>query len=325
MAQSSTMSKTQKATGSLHRHGKAHDERHAKAKKLALSSSAQSAKDPGALAWLILTLFSAAGLIIFILSWASRQREGAQGLIPRGQEKASELAADQEFLGLKPAAPKPAYPGRGLEASAETTQSLASGQAQTAMLQGRAQALQKSILATFILGEGALGIEKALEKDTRLLGQMDNALSVDLFHFLNQSANRADALENYLNLIEELERRSAERQGELQAAILFLQGNAAAKETVIDSAEEAFFQQVQRFNGKEAQKQLDEFIAVQGTSAEIQAKLGTYQHLSSQYAYYQPRLETHLRAIRANRDALIAGVKVVEIEGMTLPLVLPER
>ncbi|MFH1012226.1 MAG: hypothetical protein V1760_00550 [Candidatus Peregrinibacteria bacterium] len=207
----------------------------------------------------------------------------------------------------------------------QTTTELSTGQHLTKLPQKQVQGLSKSVLATYYLGEKTISMDSVLKNDTQILGQMNNALSVDLFDYLNQSASRADSLNGYLNLLETLAKKAESQITDLNSKIAFLQTNFQTQEGQIQRNEEAFFQNLQIFNGPNAEENLKQFIGLQENNVEIKAKIGAYQGLRDYYLFFQPRLTNMITAIRANRDALIAGVKVTEIQNMTLPLIIRER
>jgi hypothetical protein len=198
---------------------------------------------------------------------------------------------------------------------------LSKGNHLTALRQG-GRLLQKSILATFYLGAKTVDINSTLQTDSKLLSQISNTLSVDLFAYLNQSNDRATSLDNFLNLLETLLSSAQRRSAELQSKINFLSQNFDAQERTIQLTEDAFFQNLQIFEGENAEEELGRFIGLQQDQSEIKAKIGAYQGLKDYYGFFIPRLDNLIRAIRANRDPLIAGVKVVEIQNMTLPLII---
>lgn len=188
-----------------------------------------------------------------------------------------------------------------------------------------AKGLQKSIMATFYLGEKTVNIDSAIQSDAQLLGKINNALSVDIFQFLNQSLDRADALDNFLNLLIILKNKGAERSQELGSVMSFLSGNFKSQETVVNLSEDTFFTNLKMFQGENAEEELKTFINLQQGQSEIRAKMGAYQALKGYYDFFLPKLDNLIRAIQANRDPLIAGVKVVEIQNMTLPLIIKEK
>jgi len=212
-----------------------------------------------------------------------------------------------------------------LQNSVWLTNMLSTGQHLTRLEQERAKSFQKSVLTTYYLGEKTIDINSTLQTDTQILSQMNNALSVDLFQYLNQSESRADTLDNYINLLTILLGKCNERINDLQTKIAFLSANFAAQEQQIKYSEQVFFDNLKIFQGEDAEEELGKFIGVQEAQVEVRAKIGAYQGLQNYYKFFQPKLDNLLRAIKANRDPLIAGVKVVEIQNMTLPLIIKQK
>ena len=212
-----------------------------------------------------------------------------------------------------------------LENSIWVTNTLSTGQHLTKMDQSKAKSFQKSLLTTYYLGEKTIDINSTLQTDTQILTQINNALSVDLFQFLNQSASRADTLSNYINLLTVLLEKCNERINDIQYKIDFLRANSASKETQITLTEDAFFNNLNMFYGENAEDELGKFIGLQQSQSEIKAKIGAYESLQGYYKFFKPKLENLITAIKANRDPLIAGVKVVEIQNMTLPLIIKQK
>ncbi len=211
---------------------------------------------------------------------------------------------------------------KAFESSVFVTNDLSLGQHLTTLKKGQTKGLMKSVLSTFYLAEKTVAIDDVLTLDTRILSQINNALSVDVFQYLDQSANRSDQLKGYLNLLTTLQKEASKRANDLNAKIIFLKNNASAQEQQIRFSEEQFFNQLEAFNGPNAKQDLEAFIGLQTEQNEIKAKLGAYQGLLGYYEFFLPRLETMIIIINANWDALIAGVKVTEIQNMTLPLII---
>ena len=189
----------------------------------------------------------------------------------------------------------------------------------------KAGSLQKSVLSTYYLGEKTININSTLQTDARLLSKINNALSVDIFAYLNQSDHRADSLDNYLHLLETLSNKSSARNQDLISMINFLENNFQSQEVSIKLTEENFFENLKIFDGENAEEELGRFIGLQQGQTEVKAKIGAYKGIKSYYDFFQPKLDNLIRAIKANRDPLIAGVKVVEIQNMTLPLIIREH
>ena len=215
--------------------------------------------------------------------------------------------------------------GESLGNSVWTTNYLSSGQHLTKIMQKRAKGLQKSVLSTYYLGEKTIDINSTRQSDSKILSQIKNTLSVDLFQYLNQAVHRADALDEYLNLLKVLAEKSDERIADLQYKIDFLSANSQGREQEIRISESAFFENLQIFDGPNAEEDLAAFIGLRESQAEIRAKLGAYKSLQDYYQFFRPRLQNMTATIQVNRAPLIAGVKVVEIQNMTLPLIIRQR
>ncbi len=214
---------------------------------------------------------------------------------------------------------------KSLKDSVWITNYLSQGQHLTKLQQSQAKALQKSILSTYYLGEKTVDINSILQTDSQILSQIKNTLSVDLFKYLDQAVSRSDKLDEYQFLLNTLLSKTDQRISDLQHKIDFLASNSASRATEINTSEEEFFNNLSIFDGKEAEKGLAEFIGLQESQAEIRAKLGAYKSLQGYYKFFKPRLENLISAIKANRAALIAGVKVVEIQNMSLPLIIRQN
>ena len=205
------------------------------------------------------------------------------------------------------------------------TNYLSTGQFMTKLDQMNAKALQKSVISTYYLGEKTVDIYSTLNSDTKLLSQIKNTLSVDLFQYLNQAVNRSDQLDEYLNLLNVELTKTNERIEDLQYKINFLTSNSKTINTASTASEKTFFDNLSIFNGPDAERELAEFIGIQNNSNEVRAKLGAYNSLQGYYKFFKPKLENLIKTIQLNRAALIAGVKVVEIQNMALPLIIQSK
>jgi hypothetical protein len=220
---------------------------------------------------------------------------------------------------------QPKAMGDALKISSWVTNYLSTGQQQTLLDQKNAKALQKSVISTYYLGEKTVDINSTLETDSKILSQMKNALSVDIFAYLNQSANRSDSLDEYLHLLTTMSDKATQRINDLKYKIDFLSANSQSKGKEITTSEKTFFDNLKIFDGPNADQELSKFVGLQGTQVEIRAKLGAYTSLQGYYKFFKPKLDNLIKTIQANRSALIAGVKVVEIQNMALPLIIQQK
>ncbi|QQR84056.1 hypothetical protein IPJ72_02585 [Candidatus Peregrinibacteria bacterium] len=247
------------------------------------------------------------------------------------QQVIDQISTKGSVLGIKtaqilsepaPEAP-PSEPGE-FKNGLWITNYLGTGQSLTRLKQGNAGLILKSMVTNYYLGERTQVIDSTLEKDTRLLSQINNAVSVDLFQYLNRAVSRADALDEYISLLNQLKKRSEARINDLTSKINFLSQNVIGTEQRATQFEDQFFQKLEQFNGKDAWQDYNQFVSLSEGQVETRAKMGTYRTLKEYYEYFQPTLNNLILSVEVNRDALIAGVRVVEIENMQLPLIIRE-
>jgi len=256
-----------------------------------------------------------------IAEQASASRQKLLATIPtKGSIKGAKASNDLS-------APKPSDTSikSTIESAIESTTIISNGQQLTSLPQSKARSLQKSILATYYLGEKTVDLNSTIETDSKILSQISNTLSVDLFAYLNQAISRADALDEYINLLTILQNKTNKRIKELQTKINFLTSNFQIREQKIQQSEQTFFDNLKIFNGPDAKTKLADFVGLRKGSVEIRAKIGAYEGLRNYYKFFQPKIVNLLTTIRANRDPLIAGVKVVEVQNMSLPLIIRKR
>jgi hypothetical protein len=220
---------------------------------------------------------------------------------------------------------EPKAMGYAIKNSTWVTNYLSTGQHLTLLSQKNAKALQKSIISTYYFGEKTVDINSTIETDSKILSKMKNALSVDIFQYLNQSVNRSDSLDEYLHLLSAMSDKAGERIKDLQYKIDFLSSDFNSKEKQIKTSEQVFFDNLKIFDGPNADQELGKFVGLQSMQTEIKAKLGAYTSLQDYYKFFKPKFDNLIKAIDANRAPLIAGVKVVEIQNMTLPLIIKSK
>lgn len=202
---------------------------------------------------------------------------------------------------------------------------LSKGQHLSKLNQNKTYALQKSLISNYYFGEKTIKINSILKKDLKILDQIINTLSVDLFKYLNQSANRADTLDSYVNLLEKLKNMSEQRIKDLESQINFLTNNSKNSEKKVSNYENEFFKNINNLDSDKADENLNKFTNLEEKQVNTKAKLGAYKTIQYRYSYYLPYINNLLKSIKANRDPLIAGVKVVEIQNMMLDLIIKEK
>lgn len=149
-----------------------------------------------------------------------------------------------------------------------------------------------------------------------------NSLQVDVQALLNQSNDRALALDKYVaelekyNNIAQLNLRELQREdGELVAQFKAIDEDKS-------TYEQDFFDHVNELNGDASAGSLEQFIDAAKQATGIRANYRARSKLEVFYKAAIEKLDLRLKDIQFNKEALVKGVQVVEIAGSDLNLIV---
>ncbi len=177
------------------------------------------------------------------------------------------------------------------------------------------------------LGE-ALGEQDIIDEDFAELvadfAQIFNSMEVDVNELLNQSSDRTEALTDYVSLLNfnlYLGRQNVET---LVIQMEDLEQRFVAVEKEQNEAEVDFFDDLRNLDANGSSAALDRFS---GFSEEVVSLRAEYRAREKLLEYYEAvliELELRITDIEFNREALIKGVQVVNIDGSDLDLIIDE-
>lgn len=148
------------------------------------------------------------------------------------------------------------------------------------------------------------------------------SLEVDVNELLNQSSDRLGTLRDYeseLNYHVYLAEQNLEA---LQAESNAFAEKFAAVEESKDELELEFFAELQDLDAPAATSRLNAFIEQGQEIVRLRALFNAREKLISYYTQALEVLELRIADITLNEEALVKGVKVVELEGSTLDLII---
>ncbi|MBD3270803.1 hypothetical protein GF376_04720 [Candidatus Peregrinibacteria bacterium] len=160
---------------------------------------------------------------------------------------------------------------------------------------------------------------------TNYLRQIRNIYTVDIYDLLNQSVDREDKLIEFID----------------QSKAIFTQGNTFRKQmnTEVDDLtislnslapdkqrfEQDFFIALENLEGEKANLLLNSFVEVTQKQNELKAKVSALQKLLEYYEDILLKLQVRIRALETNFDALVEGIRVVNIPGANVDLVIGDE
>lgn len=154
--------------------------------------------------------------------------------------------------------------------------------------------------------------------------RMQNAYATNVDELLSKATDRRAKLQSYLALLRQL---NAEGSSTLQKVIdeeNVIGSQYDVQQQKQNAADANFFEQANALNAKTAQDVLGDFIAAGQESVALRAHYKALQTIQSYYEQGQPRLASRIRGIELNAEALIAGIKIYQVTGSDLNLILPD-
>ncbi len=165
------------------------------------------------------------------------------------------------------------------------------------------------------LGNDTVGRGKALE-DTELLERFVALLRIDVREMLNQKPNRQTALEEYLSSLTSHAERAESRSRSLQNREEELQDDERRLERNIRELQNDLEAAIESGEGRSTSALMSDVLDEQTRLATISTELKVVELLVNAFDDVLKPLQERLNAVRANRDALIKGVQVVDIPGV---------
>ena len=151
-----------------------------------------------------------------------------------------------------------------------------------------------------------------------------NSLEVNVNELLNNSGERRRALRNYSENLGFLERRTEQNRESLLIQIDFLKVRLNEVQDEADGLENRFFELESELDAAQTSGALRTFIEASQRVVEVRATLRAYQDLLDQTDSVLEYSQIRRRDIELNEEALVKGVRVVEVEGSDLNLIIPE-
>jgi hypothetical protein len=160
-----------------------------------------------------------------------------------------------------------------------------------------------------------------LSKYIRSYQRMKNVYNINIASFLDASNDRSAAYLQYLNEFEtslvdlKLSVNSLNKEIEYFTAAV----NNAILE--LDSAEQSFFTNVQSLNDTEIDTSLNIFQNLSTKKNNLTSELKAREAIFSRISQNINALNSKLEAVKLNKEPLLSGLKVIDVEGVDLNLI----
>ncbi|KKR07690.1 MAG: hypothetical protein UT36_C0013G0008 [Candidatus Peregrinibacteria bacterium GW2011_GWF2_39_17] len=152
-----------------------------------------------------------------------------------------------------------------------------------------------------------------------------NFYYTDLNELLNASGDRVATLDDYYNQFKDTYNSGVAHYKEVQDIRAIFLAQFKENEPIKVTRQAEFFALVKDFDGDNAEQALLRFIDISQAQVAIKAKYLAFGKVEERYKSFLEKSAQRLKDIDLNREALIAGVQVVDIYGSDLDLILTEE
>lgn len=154
--------------------------------------------------------------------------------------------------------------------------------------------------------------------------EMFELYKVDVPQLLDQSRDRTKTLDEYLNQIKFSSFLAKENLKDLQDEDDAIIRRFEAVDSAKQDSEDEFFTRLNQLDAFGSQSFLNAFIDQSKLSVELKAEHQARLKLMTFYRDIIPELDRKAKAIELNREALIKGIKVVDVDGTDIDLIIDE-
>ncbi len=171
---------------------------------------------------------------------------------------------------------------------------------------------------------GEVGANDELAQKLEDFQKVYSGASQDVWELLDQSSDRSKTLEEFIDKLHYLEFLGRTNVEALQEENAQIATEFGAAEERRDEAEQEFFAAMENMDGNKTTATLDEYTLHAKRVVELRAKYRARERLISFYESVLEDLALRISDIELNREALVKGVRVVDISGSDLDLIIDE-
>lgn len=182
-----------------------------------------------------------------------------------------------------------------------------------------------AITPLFSLGEPSVFTPNLLVYAIDDLRRTTNFLAVDVLEMLKQSVYRTHALDAHIVLGKSLQKTLEDRKAMLSTEYDSLQESLQAFSAKKNESEQQFFGSAKQLLPEQTDAALSSFIENGREAFEFHARARAVSKVFDFYAIALPRLQKRIHDMEVNRDALLSGVQVTDVQGSDLRLILEDE
>lgn len=155
--------------------------------------------------------------------------------------------------------------------------------------------------------------------------RFQNAYGTDVMALMNASKDRRARLKSHILLMRSLHQEGIRIVDEINLRLIDLQRQYEAQSLRQRTADTNFFEQFTALNGQTAQDNLEIFTDASEKVATLRAQFKALERARLLFDSGLPRLAARVQDLELNEDALVNGIKVYDVAGSDLNLIVQPR
>ncbi len=173
----------------------------------------------------------------------------------------------------------------------------------------------------YLVGEEGNVDPSLIFDDVQRIGHMAAILEHDLPGFLNESTNRSDGLDVFLEELVTQRNIAIARQDIVSSQIVVLNNAHTAIQDQGAVLKTQMLNSIDQKLSFASEDSLQKLLLLKNKEGELLTKITALQRISDRYKLALGLLTNKIEFVSANRDALIKGVKVVDIKDPQVKLI----
>lgn len=157
------------------------------------------------------------------------------------------------------------------------------------------------------------------------LEHMQSLYKTDVYKLLDKTTKRDQALLQHLDELKAMREEGLRIQTQLGINLDDLKVSYESLNGEKNKGESDFFAALADLQGQKSDTLLKQFIEVSQKQVALKARIAALSKLQAYYVTALARLDKRLEAIDKNRDPLIQGIRVVDVPGSDLDLIIREQ
>ncbi|GEM_PF-4653247 len=153
--------------------------------------------------------------------------------------------------------------------------------------------------------------------------RLQNAYQTNINDLINQSTDRRAKLRSHLAVLRKLHTDGTQLLEQMKSEIEKIKQDYEPQRQLQETTDVNFFEQLNAFNAQTTSDILDDFVEASKQVVAFRARFKALQKVAAFYEEGLPKIAARIRDIELNEEALVSGIRVYDVKGSDLKLIIP--